>query len=149
MATTQVELVTPSRTLFSGEAEMVVCRTAGGDIAFLANHMAYLGALQPCLLRVVHPQETLLGTRGSQLGDEVRFAVHGGFVEVRDNRVVVLCDVAEPAGEIDTQRAERARAGAESRLSADRSDDEAQAALRRAEVRLEVARPGGAGASHQ
>ena len=88
---------------------MVVCRTAGGDIAFLANHMAYVGALEPCPLRVVHPQETLLGTQGSQLGDELRFAVHGGFVEVSDNRVVALCDVAEPAGEIDTQRAERPR----------------------------------------
>ena len=45
MATTQVELVTPTGTLYSGQAEMVVCRTEGGDIAFLANHMPYLGAL--------------------------------------------------------------------------------------------------------
>jgi F-type H+-transporting ATPase subunit epsilon len=72
MATTQVELVTPTGTLFSGQAEMVVCRTEGGDIAFLAHHMAY--------------------------ADELRFDVQGGFVEVNDNRVIVLCDAAEPAG---------------------------------------------------
>ena len=56
MATTQVELVTPSGMLFSGQADMVVCRTAGGDIAFLANHMPYVGALEPHPLRIVHPE---------------------------------------------------------------------------------------------
>ncbi|MGO9659172.1 MAG: F0F1 ATP synthase subunit epsilon [Acidimicrobiales bacterium] len=88
MATTQVELVTPSGMLFSGPADMVVCRTAGGDIAFLAHHMPYLGALEPHPLRIVHPN-------GS--ADELRFEVPGGFVEVNDNRVIVLCDAAEPA----------------------------------------------------
>lgn len=88
MATTEVELVTPSSTLFSGRAEMVVCRTAGGDIAFLANHMPYVGALDAHPLRVVHPEGT-----GR---DELAFDVKGGFVEVSENRVVVLCDAAEP-----------------------------------------------------
>jgi F-type H+-transporting ATPase subunit epsilon len=89
MATTQVELVTPNGTLFSGQAEMVVCRTAGGDIAFLANHMPYIGALEAYPLRIVHPQ-------GPAAGDELRFQVGGGFVEVSNNRVIVLCDSAEP-----------------------------------------------------
>jgi len=92
MATTQVELVTPTGTLYSGQAEMVVCRTEGGDIAFLANHMPYLGALvtdrQP--LRIVHPE-------GTSAGDELRYEVAGGFVEVSNNRVIILCDSAEPA----------------------------------------------------
>jgi F-type H+-transporting ATPase subunit epsilon len=89
MATTQVELVTPAGPLYSGQAEMVVCRTAGGDIAFLANHMPYVGALEPHPLRIVHPDSA--GT------DELKFEVQGGFVEVNDNRVVVLCDVAGPS----------------------------------------------------
>jgi F-type H+-transporting ATPase subunit epsilon len=100
MATTQVELVTPSGALFSGQAEMVVCRTAGGDIAFLANHMPYVGVLVAYPLRIVHPTA---GAEGAGLsaggaGEELRFDVEGGFVEVADNRVVVLCDSAEPAG---------------------------------------------------
>ncbi|HTT91729.1 MAG TPA: F0F1 ATP synthase subunit epsilon [Acidimicrobiales bacterium] len=90
MATTQVDLVTPTGTLFSGQAEMVVCRTAGGDIAFLANHMPYIGALEAYPLRIVHPQ-------GGAGGEELRFEVGGGFVEVNNNRVIVLCDSAEPA----------------------------------------------------
>jgi F-type H+-transporting ATPase subunit epsilon len=89
MALTQVELVTPGGTLYSGQAEMVVCRTAGGDIAFLADHMPYVGVLEAYPLRIVHP--------GGALGDELRFNVQGGFVEVNDNRVVVACDAADPA----------------------------------------------------
>jgi F-type H+-transporting ATPase subunit epsilon len=83
MATTQVEVVSPSRLLYSGQAEMVVCRTAGGDIAFLANHMPYVGALEPHPLRVVGPEGG---------GGELEFEVDGGFVEVSHNRVVVLAD---------------------------------------------------------
>jgi F-type H+-transporting ATPase subunit epsilon len=90
MATTRVDLVTPTGTLFSGQAEMVVCRTAGGDIAFLANHMPYIGALEAYPLRIVHPE-------GAGAGEELRFEVGGGFVEVNNNRVIVLCDSAEPA----------------------------------------------------
>jgi F-type H+-transporting ATPase subunit epsilon len=89
MATTQVDLVTPTGSLFSGQAEMVVCRTAGGDIAFLANHMPYIGALEAYPLRIVHPQ--------GAGADELRFEVGGGFVEVNNNRVIVLCDSAQPA----------------------------------------------------
>jgi F-type H+-transporting ATPase subunit epsilon len=88
MASTQVELVTPTGTLFSGQAEMVVCRSGGGDIAFLANHMPYIGTLEPYPLRIVHPEG------GS---DELRFEVGGGFVEVSHNRVILLCDSAERA----------------------------------------------------
>jgi F-type H+-transporting ATPase subunit epsilon len=89
MATTQVDLVTPTGSLFSGQADMVVCRTAGGDIAFLANHMPYIGALEAYPLRIVHPQ--------GAGADELRFEVGGGFVEVNNNRVIVLCDSAQPA----------------------------------------------------
>ncbi|HZT65432.1 MAG TPA: ATP synthase F1 subunit epsilon [Acidimicrobiales bacterium] len=125
MTATQVELVTPERTLYSGEAEMVVTRTVGGgNIAFLANHMPFVGAIEPGLVRVV-----LEG------GDEVRVAVHGGFVEVRDNRVIMVADVAELAEDIDVERARRAQEEAQRGAG---EDPEAEAALRRAEVRLEV-----------
>jgi F-type H+-transporting ATPase subunit epsilon len=130
MAVTHVELVTPTRTLFSGEAEFVLCRSEGGEIAFLADHMPYLGVLEPGLVRI--DQEN---------GESQRLAVHGGFVEVRDNRVTLLADVAEPASEIDTARAQRAMDQADQRLSqaGEGGDLEAAAARRRAEVRLEVA----------
>jgi F-type H+-transporting ATPase subunit epsilon len=86
--------------LFSGQAEMVVCRTEGGDIAFLAHHMAYVGVLEAYPLRIVHPEASATGDGGLVAGgaEELRFDVQGGFVEVNDNRVIVLCDAAEPVG---------------------------------------------------
>lgn len=128
MATTRVEIVTPERNLFSGEAEMVVCRAVSGDIAFLANHMPYLAALEPGVVR--------LDLEG---GEQVSLAVHGGFVEVHDNRVTMLADVAERPEEIDVARAERAREEAERRVTAGEGA-EAELALRRAEARLEASR---------
>jgi F-type H+-transporting ATPase subunit epsilon len=128
VATTHVELVTPERNLYSGAAEMVTCRTAGGDIAFLADHMPYLAALEPGVVRII-----------GEGGDELRLAVHGGFVEVHDNRVIMLADVAETATDIDVARAQRAREGAERALAGSAEDPAAEAALRRAQARLEAA----------
>jgi F-type H+-transporting ATPase subunit epsilon len=124
----QVELVSPERILFSGEAEMVVCRTSDGDIAFLNNHAPFIGALG---IGVVSIHLT---------GNAVeRAAVHGGFVEVSNNKVTILSDVAELASQIDLRRAEEALARAEA--AATREDDAiVQAAIRRATIRVEVAR---------
>jgi F-type H+-transporting ATPase subunit epsilon len=126
----EVRLVSPEQVLYTGEADMVVARTiTGGEIAFLRDHASFLGALTEAPVRVV-----LAG------GREEAFAVHGGFVEVSHNRVTVLSDVAELANAIDVDRARDAKARAEDALRVDPDDAEAAAALRRAEVRLEVAR---------
>ena len=123
-----VELVSPERILYSGDAEMVICRTVdGGDVAFLAEHAPFLGAL-----------ETWPVTVRTTEGDDVAAAVHGGFVHVRENEVILLSDVAELADDIDTERARRAREAAE-KNEAKMDDAEAEAALRRARVRLDVA----------
>ena len=124
----QVELVSPERVLYTGEAEMVVCRTSDGEIAFLPGHAPFLGALGVGVVRV------LLLEEGEQAA-----AVHGGFVEVTDDRVIVLSDVAELAETIDVERARRAKQQAEERLRADENDVDAQGALARAESRLAVA----------
>jgi F-type H+-transporting ATPase subunit epsilon len=126
----QVELVSPERILYSGEADMVVCRTeGGGEIAFLTGHAPFLGALTVAQVKVVPPE----GRGQPQLA-----AVHGGFVEVRDNRVIILSDVAELAAEIDVERARRSAAEAERQLMTVH-DADVEARLRRAHVRLEVA----------
>ena len=61
-------------------------------------------------------------------------AVHGGFVEVRDNRVSILSDVAELADQIDVERARRAKEEAEKKLMSG-DDAESEAQLRRAHAR--------------
>ena len=115
----QVELVSPEKILYSGEAEMVVCRTVdGGEIAFLTGHAPFVGALGIGLVRI----KTVEGV-------EQTAAVHGGFVEVRDNRVIILSDVAELAADVDVSRAQKAK---------DAAGDDADAS-RRAETRLAAA----------
>jgi F-type H+-transporting ATPase subunit epsilon len=123
-----VDIVSPERVLYTGEADMVVCRTSEGEIAFLPGHVPFLGALGIGVVRILLPE------RGEQAA-----AVHGGFVEVANDRVIVLSDVAELAERIDIDRARRAQQRAEERLSADPDDEDAQAALLRATTRLEVA----------
>lgn len=126
--TMRVELVSPERILFSGDADMVVCRTAGGEIAFLTGHAPFLGALGIGTVRI-HQGD----------GQVVKAAVHEGFVEVKDNRVIVLSDVAELPDQIDAERARRARDDARRQVDAGGDEaEEAERRLRRAEVRLEL-----------
>ena len=123
-----VQLVSPERILFEGEAEMVVCRPVDGEIAFLAGHVPYLGALRDEPVRIL-----MAG------GAETAIAVHGGFVEVSNDHVVVLSDLAELKDQIDVPRAEAAKRAAEETLARDPDNEEAQAALARAETRIKVA----------
>lgn len=121
----EVELVSPERTLFSGEASMVRARTVGGgDIAFLPGHAPFVGALATWTVEIT------LADGGHELA-----AVHGGFVEVSNDHVKILSDLAEMASTIDADRARRAQEKAEAAIQ--RGDDvEAEAALDRANARL-------------
>jgi F-type H+-transporting ATPase subunit epsilon len=123
-----VQLVSPEQVLFDGEAEMVVCRPVEGAIAFLNGHVPYLGALADDEVRILLPGD----------GEEAA-AVHGGFVQMTGERLVVLSDLAELKEQIDVPRAELAKRAAEAALAANPDDEDAQAALVRAETRLKVA----------
>ncbi len=132
MATTELDLVTPDATLYSGSAEMVVCKSVDGEIAFLADHMPYIGALDPCVVRVVGPGG---GT------DEVRVAVRSGFVEVKDNRVIMLADVALRADQIDVAAVTQEEAEATQRAAAlPEPSAAADREVKWAQARLELAR---------
>jgi len=120
-----VEVVSPERILYSGEATMVLTRTlGGGDIAFQANHAPFLGAITECVTKIY------LAEGGVQ-----DLAVHGGFVEVSNNKISILSDLAELASEIDRERARRAMERAEE-VMRQGHDAEAEAALRRAHARI-------------
>jgi F-type H+-transporting ATPase subunit epsilon len=123
--TMQVELVSPEKIVFSGEATQVITRTlGGGEIAFLPGHAPFLGALAES-----HTRITLAD------GTQLDAAVHGGFVQVNANKVSILSDLAELAEEIDRGRAIGAMERAEATLR-NAHDAEAEAALSRAHVRL-------------
>ncbi len=135
--TLHVEVVTAERELYSGEASVVSAPGSEGRLGILPRHAAMLALLKEGELRIELD------------GQDEPIFVSGGFLEVSDNRVIVLADTAEHAEEIDEARAQEARRRAEERLSqADSNEDRAQlqAALARAITRLhvaEIARRGG------
>jgi F-type H+-transporting ATPase subunit epsilon len=122
--TLQVELVSPEKILYSGDADMVIARTTDGEIAFMSGHAPFIGSLGAVTIRASE-------------GDDVLAAVHEGFVEVTDDRVTILSDLAELVDDIDANRAQQAldRLGQD---KADQDDAEAEAALRRARLRVEL-----------
>jgi F-type H+-transporting ATPase subunit epsilon len=124
----RVEVVSPERVLFSGEAKQVITRTLdGGEIAFLPGHISFLGALTENHTRIYLSD-----------GKVQDLAVHGGFVEVAPDHVTILSDSAELAEAIDIKRA---RAALERAEAASRGDHDAtiESALRRAHARLSAA----------
>jgi len=127
VATVHVELVSVERLLWSGDATMVIARTTEGELGVLPGHAPLLGELAPG--GIVRIQQ-----EGG--GEELVFAVHGGFLSVTEDGVSVLAEIAERSDEIDVARAqqalERARAASE-------DDDEAAAAAGRATSRLRAA----------
>ena len=123
----QVEFVSPEAVLFSGECTQVVTRTVDGDIAFLDNHAAFIGALD-------------IGQAQLWANDGViSLAINGGFVEVSGNAVTILSDGAMAAGDIDLSEAESDLAVAEETLSSDTDDVDAANAKKWAETRIQVA----------
>ena len=124
----RVELVSPERVLFSGEAKQVITRTLdGGEIAFLPGHIAFLGALTECHTRIYLSD-----------GKVQDVAVHGGFVEVAPDHVTILSDSAELAESIYITRARAAKERAETALRGEH-DATVESALRRAHARLSAA----------
>ena len=121
----RVELVSPERIVYEGEAELVIARTTDGEIGFQPGHVPFVGNLVSSVIRIA------LSDGGVQ-----RIAVHSGFVEVSDNHVALLSDVAELAEDIDTDRAKNALDRANELLAGDSENVVAAMALQRAEVRL-------------
>ena len=130
-ATFKVDLVSPERVLFSGEADMVITRTLeGGEVAFQAGHAPFLGALVENHTRIFLTDGTVQDV-----------AVHRGFVEVSGNptTVSILSDTAELAQEIDVERARRSLERHQKAIRAESNQallTEAVAGAARAEARL-------------
>jgi len=126
--TMRVELVSPERVLFSGDATQVITRTLeGGEVAFLPGHAAFLGALTENHTRIYLSD-----------GRIQNVAVHLGFVEVGADHVTILSDAAELEEDIDLARAQAARTRAEEQLRKEHST-EVEADLRRAHARIAAA----------
>jgi F-type H+-transporting ATPase subunit epsilon len=133
VAKLSVEVVTAERkVLEESDVDMVVAPASEGEIGILPKHAPLLTMLRPGSLRI------------KKDGAETDLAVTGGFLQVNQDRILILADAAERAEEIDAERAEAARRQAEQALvEAQRSGSPTQvvaarAALRRSMVRLDV-----------
>ncbi len=126
----KIDVVTAERIVYSADVDEVLAPGVQGQLGILPHHAPLMTTLQA---------GELIIKKG---GQEELLAISGGFIEVRPDRVIVLADQAERAEEIDAARAEEARKRAEERLKAKPTgtdEDRAEAALRRALVRLSVA----------
>ena len=131
--TLHVELLMPDRSLWSGEAGLVIAKTLEGDIGVQTGHSPVFGILSPGSL--VRIREV---PGDDNPGDVVRAAVRDGFLSVADNRVSILASVGQLATEIDVAAAradlENATAEIGSAAAAEESAD-----VRYARARLRAA----------
>lgn len=131
MAALTLEIVTPERRVATLQADEVRAPGVLGGFGIRKDHTPFMSQLSPGRLTVVDG------------GREVNYAIGGGFLQVADNKVMVLADSAEEREEIDVDRARRAFAEATERLRALTEGDEnyrgEAARVRRATARLEVA----------
>jgi len=129
--TLTLELVTPERATFSGEGDFVVLPAWEGEMGVLPGHAPFLVQLRPGEVRFRAGEQTTL------------FAVSGGFAEVRDDKVALFAETAEMSESIDAERARQALERARAELARENLDSmtlaHAEAAMRRAQVRLKVA----------
>lgn len=130
MSTLRLEIVTPERKVFEQDVNMVVARGVEGELGIMPNHVPLVTPLKIALVKAkVGNHDTLI-------------AVHGGFMEVRKDKVVVLAESAELGTDIDVSRARLAKERAERRLAqktADMNAARAEMALQRAIIRLQMA----------
>ena len=129
----RVEIVSQDRLVFEGDVDIVVAPGEDGEMGILPHHAPLLTTLKHGVLKV------------RTGGHEEIFAISGGVMEVQPAIVTVLADAAERADEIDISRAEEARQRAEASLKAGVPPNSeayllAEAALRRSNLRLQVAR---------
>ncbi len=125
----QVEIITPERVFYTGEATMIEFTSAEGDMGVYKNHIPLTTVLAPGIVTITEED------------GQKKAAVHAGFAEILGDKVTLLAEIAEWPDEIDTDRAERARKRAEERLAAKaESLDVARAelALKRALVRISL-----------
>jgi F-type H+-transporting ATPase subunit epsilon len=131
MGNVHLEVVTPQKILISQDVESVVAPGSLGEFGVLEGHVPFLSGIVPGELRF---------TAG---GKTERFAVTSGFAEVSENKVSILVDAAEPARDVDLERARKALERARERLAKRGVEDldfvRAEVALRRAIARIKVA----------
>jgi F-type H+-transporting ATPase subunit epsilon len=130
MAIFRLEIVTAERMVYSDDVSAVIAWGVEGQLGILPHHAPLMTMLQPGDLMIRKDKE------------EDYFAISGGFLEVRPDKVIVLADACERADEINVARAEEAKNRAQETMKAGLLTADAavaEAALRRSLARLKAA----------
>jgi F-type H+-transporting ATPase subunit epsilon len=131
----QLSIVTPERLVVKEDVDQVNVPGVEGDLGILYDHAS--------ILTTMRPGQLSYESDGEKGRETIHMVVSGGYLEVTDNRVIVLAETAEFLDQIDKERARTALAKAEEVLAntdlADDDFEEAQHKLFRAVARLENA----------
>lgn len=124
-----LRIISPERVFYEGEASMVEFNTTEGEIGILKKHVPTTVIISPGILTITEEE-------GSKTA-----ALHAGFAEILQNEVTILAEVIEWPGEIDKERAQKAKERAEERLRTKTPETDvlrAETALQRALARIHV-----------
>lgn len=132
-----VELLMPDRSLWAGEASMVIAKTIDGDIGILSGHSPVFGILSPGGMVRIQPEAAEEGA-GDETGAEIRAAVRDGFLSVTNNRVSILASVGQLADDVEVSSA-RADLDAASAEAGSTAAAEESVEVRYARARLRAA----------
>lgn len=129
--TLKLEMVTPYKRVLSEEVDEIIAPGVAGELGFLPNHTPLLTTLKIGELTY------------RQGGNTFHVALNWGYVEIEDDKVIILAETAEPADQIDLARAKAALGRAEDALKKLEPEDKdfriMEAALERAIIRIQVA----------
>ena len=133
MAELNLDIITPSKNIFSGEIKSITLPGTQGGFQVLKNHAPIISTLEIGVVKIVLADNSIQN-----------YATGGGTVEVLDNKILLLADSIERSDEIDVERAKDAMERASKRLnekSENKSIDgvRAEAALARAMNRIKIA----------
>jgi F-type H+-transporting ATPase subunit epsilon len=122
-----LEIVTPERVVYRGNVNYLNLPAYKGSMGVLPGHIDYLAELLPGEIKI-------------DIAGETKFlAISGGFADIHQKNVVILCETAESAEEIDIERAKQAKLRAEQKLkTTDKNTAQIQVLLQKALARLKV-----------
>ena len=127
----KVEIITPERMFYAGDAVMIEFTTTEGDIGVYKNHIPLTAVLAPGIVTI------------TENSGKKKAAVHSGFAAILGDKVTLLAEIAEWPDEIDKNRAQEAKMRAERRLKMKEAGldvKRAEIALKKALIRIDVAK---------
>lgn len=124
-----LRIITPDRVFLEDTADMVEFNTTEGEIGVLPGHIPLTVIVKPGILTIYKGEEHKVA------------ALHAGFAEILPDSIIILAEIIEWPEEIDTHRAEEAKARAEERLHSKTPETDvmrAETALKRAVARIKA-----------